>query len=232
MHGFPRAEFAYRIESAPGDASLLRAPLTLAIDGVRPRSVYVDGQQGGRLVRSAADRSESDAGASFTYEDCWAAGATWTRRAVLLGGGALVVLDRYAVVESQGATRAGPVWQFGAEPRRGADWFVGPAREAGSGAGVRVTVAADRALEFGVQRQERFQREVGFAASASAVIEAGDASGGAVRFVSVIEPWAADDAGAERPARVVFSADGEAQVTLADGTRVVFAADDGWRVER
>jgi hypothetical protein len=229
MAGHPRVEFDYAIMAAPGGEPVLRAPLTLAVDGLRPRGLYVEGQQGGRLTASDANLEAGDAGASFTYADCWAAGAVWTRRAVLTGEGALVVLDEYAAAESQGELRAGAVWQLGAEPRRGEDWFVAPARDGSAGAAVRLTMLSAEPLALGVQRQEKFQRELTFAASGSVTTRAG---GPTVRILSVLEPWVSKRDGAEAPARAEFAGTDEVRVRLARGTAVMFTRDGRWRVER
>jgi hypothetical protein len=117
----PRIELDYQILSE--NRSLLRAPLAVLVNGLRPRSIYLDHQQGGRLTSSRAEPRESDRYGELRYENLYGAGSTWVRRTVLTAEGVLVVVDGFTSSAGMGSVAGGPVWQLQTPPDSGLNWF-------------------------------------------------------------------------------------------------------------
>lgn len=219
MEGGARLEFAYQILPATR-GTLFRLPLAVAINGLRPRSIYLDAQQGGRLLASTAALQGGDAGAAFTYGDVFANGAEWTRRAVLTREGALIVLDEYSAVPEQGPVGGGPIWQLAAEPKCNGHEFIArsfdrPDRR------VRVWLHAAAGDEPNVQRMDKLSGEITYAVSARRVLAPGQKE----RFLSVLAP--------EELGRSVTTLlpSGAATAEIA-GATVRFAPDGTWSIVR
>ncbi|MDR0354111.1 MAG: hypothetical protein LBI02_12470 [Opitutaceae bacterium] len=180
---FPRIELDYQVRT-PG-AALLRLPIALEINGLHPRSIYLDGQQGGRLVASAAARQDGDSFGALTYENAYAAGALWTRRAVLTREGIMLVVDEYTAGKHQHRMAGGPVWQLAAPPVSGLNWFSAPA-ETAPDKSLLVWFHPQAGVEYGAQFQPKLMGDQNYAVFAKGLLP----PGGARRFVTVLVPHA------------------------------------------
>ncbi|MFI5337954.1 MAG: hypothetical protein ACHQ5A_14285, partial [Opitutales bacterium] len=219
MHEYPRIEFDCQLLSE-SPRPLFRLPVGLVVNGLRPRSLYLDTQQGGSLRRSQAEIQGADAGATFAYENVYAAGARWTRRTVLTREGALVVLDEYCAAASQATVSGGPVWQLAAEPVQHGGEFIArsfdrPDRR------VRVWLHGTAGDVMGAPRLVKLLGEVTYAAYVRRPL----APGRTERFLSVLAP---EELG---PVTTTVAPAGEAVATIA-GTTIRLAPDGTWSVTR
>lgn len=155
----PRVEIDYQVLTP--DATLLRLPMAVAINGIRPRSVYLDGQQGGRLVSAKAEERDGDRCGSLAYEGVYAADASWTRRIVLLREGIMIAVDDYIAGERQHGATGGPVWQLASTPtfaaRKsaiGMNWFSSPSFNRPDKS-LLVWFHPQAGVEFGMQYQQK-----------------------------------------------------------------------------
>lgn len=178
---FPRVELDYQVRT-PG-AALLRLPVALEINGLHPRGIYLDGQQGGRLVASAAVQKDGDSFGALTYENVYAAGALWTRRVVLTREGVMLVVDDYTAGRHQDRMAGGPVWQLAAPPVSGLNWFSAPS-ETDPEKSLLVWFHPQAGVEYGAQFQPKLMGEQNYAVFAKGLLPAG----GARRFVTVLVP--------------------------------------------
>ncbi|OAM89623.1 hypothetical protein OH491_16325 [Termitidicoccus mucosus] len=178
---FPRVELDYQVRTP--DATLLRLPIALEINDLHPRSIYLDGQQGGHLVASAAAQKDGDSFGALTYENVYAAGALWTRRIVLTREGIMLVVDEYTADKHQGRMAGGPVWQLAAPPVSGLNWFSAPS-ETDPEKSLLVWFHPEAGVEYGAQFQPKLMGEQNYAVFAKGLLP----PGGVRRFVTVLVP--------------------------------------------
>ncbi len=178
---FPRVELDYQVRTP--DATLLRLPVALEINDLHPRSIYLDGQQGGHLVAGAAAQKDGDSFGALTYENAYAAGARWTRRVVLTREGVMLVVDDYTADKHQCRMAGGPVWQLAAPPVSGLNWFSAPS-ETDPEKSLLVWFHPEQGVEYGAQFQPKLMGEQNYAVFAKGLLP----SGGVRRFVTVLVP--------------------------------------------
>ncbi|MDR0901294.1 MAG: hypothetical protein LBM92_00795 [Opitutaceae bacterium] len=178
---FPRIELDYQVRTP--DATLLRLPVALEINDLHPRSIYLDAQQGGRLVASAATQRDGDSFGALSYENVYAAGALWTRRVVLTREGVMLVVDEYTADKRQSGMVGGPVWQLAAPPVSGLNWFSAPS-ESDPAKSLLVWFHPQAGVEDGSQFQPKLMGDQNYAVFAKGLLP----PGGARRFVTVLVP--------------------------------------------
>lgn len=178
---FPRIELDYQVLT-PG-ATLLRLPIALEINDLHPRSIYLDGQQGGRLIASDAAQRDGDSFGALTYENVYAAGAVWTRRVVLTREGIMLVVDEYASAKNENGLAGGPVWQLAAPPTAGLNWFSAPS-ETNPEKSLLVYFHPQQGLEYGMQFQPKLFEDRNYAVFAKGLLSSGKTH----RFVTVLIP--------------------------------------------
>jgi hypothetical protein len=232
---FPRIDFDYQLLTET--SALLRTPISVEVNGLRPRSLYVDGQQGGVLTATSANAQGSDRAASVSYAGVYSYDSDWTRRMVLTKEGVLVVVDDYATGENLRRATGGPVWQLPNQPIQGDSWMDGAAESKGD---ERLLVWFGGTVEssLGVQVQSRFNRTDTYAVYARSALK----PWATTRVVSVLmphhakvgAPQLAEQIRLDQPAggsmTVTFVAP-EAWATRAR-VQVQFSEDGQWSVSR
>lgn len=118
---YTRVEVDYRITSS--DGLFLRAPIGILVNEKRPRSLYLDGQQGGRLMASEAKKTGKEQEGFVRYLGVYGADTEWSRRFLLTQEGILVVLDDFKTGKECMGQVGGPVWQLSSPPVSGLHWF-------------------------------------------------------------------------------------------------------------
>lgn len=106
--------------------SWLRPPLRILVNGLNPRSMYPDRQQGGSLNEAVTQMRTNDLYSRSHYESIWTAQSEWLRHAVLTGEGVLIVLDEFRPGEDAVGLAGGPVWHLADTPTQGMHWFSAP----------------------------------------------------------------------------------------------------------
>lgn len=118
-------ELDYKLDASA--RGWLRPPLRILPNGLNPRSMYPDRQQGGVLVDATTEAEEQDRYGRAHYKSIWTAQSEWLRHTLLTEEGILVVLDEFLPGADAVGLAGGPVWHLADAPAQGMHWFSAPA---------------------------------------------------------------------------------------------------------
>ena len=95
-----------------------------------------DESQGAITESAVVDQHDGDVLSTMVFRNVWSAGTRWTRRALLLREGAMLVCDDIEAGPEVDGWSAGPLWHLGPDwkkskstevPLSGSDWYDAPA---------------------------------------------------------------------------------------------------------
>jgi hypothetical protein len=231
---YSRLGFDYAFQSDP--SKFLRTPIAVFVNGMRPRSIYIDQQQGGIFQTAKTEEHGGDAFGEMNYSGVYTSDSTWSRKAILTQEGVLIVVDDYLPGKFAEGMVGGPVWQLPTEPQRGSNWFASEV-EPNVHKSLLVFLAGSPDTQYGVQPQDKlFLKTKEFAAYSKQTLQAGSPA----RFVSVMLPFDSTQNPADlaKGIQASISGDGTINVTIKKTntpTSVplqITVAKDSWGVVR
>lgn len=228
---YSRLGFDYAFQSDP--SKFLRTPIAFFLNGLRPRSMYIDDQQGGILEGASTDEHGGDALGEVHYRGVFTSDSTWSRKAVLTQEGILVVIDDYLPGKAADGMVGGPVWQLPAEPRRGNNWFASEV-EPNLRKSLLVFMRGSSGTQYGFQLQDKLWKLREYAAFSKQTLH----SDALAKFVSVMLPFDSKQNPSDLAKGIVISIskDGTVSVTVkephAPSSIQIAIAKDSWAVNR
>lgn len=234
---YSRLGFDYAFQSDP--SKFLRTPISVFLNGIRPRSLYVDKQQGGIFQSAKTEEHAGDAFGEMRYSGVYTSDSTWSRKAILTQEGVLVVVDDYLLGKSADGMLGGPVWQLPTEPQHGANWFASEV-EPYQHKSLLVYLGKSPETEYGFQHQDKGWIAKGnfweFAAFSKQTLHAGTPA----RFISVMLPFDSSQNPSDLAKGIETSVgkDGVVSVTIKENTVQlplslhITIAKDTWGVNR